>query len=395
MKILSVNAGSSSLKFQAYEMPEEKILIRGVFERIGIDGGFYTLKINGEKIEKKADMPTHDEAVKILVKELLERNIVKSLDEIESIGHRIVHGGAHYKESVIITEKVVKDIEDLSPLAPLHNPAHVMGIRACMKEIPNAIEVACFDTAFHQTIEEDRYLYAVPNEWYEKYDIRKYGFHGTSHKYVSERAAELLDKKYSNIIVCHLGNGGSVSAVRDGRCVDTSMGFTPNAGIVMGSRCGDIDYSIIPYLMKKTGMSIDEIDTILNKKSGMLAISEISSDFRDIEAKISVRDHKAILAHYLYVNSVVDYIAKYYVELGGADAICFTAGVGENSPHVRRMIVDRLSCLGLKLDRDKNEEMRFGKEGLITKEDSSVPCYVIPTDEEVMIARDTYNLSNQ
>ncbi len=395
MKILSVNAGSSSLKFQAYEMPEEKILIKGVFERIGIDGGFYTLKINGEKIEKKADMPTHDEAVKILVKELLERNIVKSLDEIEGIGHRIVHGGAHYKESVIITEKVVKDIEDLSPLAPLHNPAHVMGIRACMKEIPNAIEVACFDTAFHQTIEEDRYLYAVPNEWYEKYDIRKYGFHGTSHKYVSERAAELLDKKYSNIIVCHLGNGGSVSAVRDGRCVDTSMGFTPNAGIVMGSRCGDIDYSIIPYLMKKTGMSIDEIDTILNKKSGMLAISEISSDFRDIEAKISVRDHKAILAHYLYVNSVVDYIAKYYVELGGADAICFTAGVGENSPHVRRMIVDRLSCLGLKLDRDKNEEMRFGKEGLITKEDSSVPCYVIPTDEEVMIARDTYNLSNQ
>ena len=394
MKILSVNAGSSSLKFQAYEMPEEKILIKGVFERIGIDGGFYTLKINGEKIEKKADMATHDEAVKILVKELLERNIVKSLDEIEGIGHRIVHGGAHYKESVVITEKVVKDIEDLSPLAPLHNPAHVMGIRACMKEIPNAVEVACFDTAFHQTIEEDRYLYAVPNEWYEKYDIRKYGFHGMSHKYVSERAAELLDKKYSNIIVCHLGNGGSVSAVRDGRCVDTSMGFTPNAGIVMGSRCGDIDYSIIPYLMKKTGMSIDEIDTILNKKSGMLAISEISSDFRDIEAKISERDHKAILAHYLFVNSVVGYIAKYFVELGGADAICFTAGVGENSPHVRRMIIDRLSCLGLKLDRDKNEEMRLGKEGLITKEDSSVPCYVIPTDEEVMIARDTYDIAN-
>lgn len=395
MKILSVNAGSSSLKFQAYEMPEEKILIKGVFERIGIDGGFYTLKINGEKIEKKADMPSHDEAVKILVKELLERNVVKSLDEIEGIGHRIVHGGAHYKESVIIDEKVVKDIEDLSPLAPLHNPAHVMGIRACMKEIPSATEVACFDTAFHQTIEEDRYLYAVPNEWYEKYDIRKYGFHGTSHKYVSERAAEILDKKYSNIIVCHLGNGGSVSAVRDGRCVDTSMGFTPNAGIVMGSRCGDIDYSIIPYLMKKTGMSIEEIDKILNKKSGMLAISEISSDFRDIEAKISERDHKAILAHYLYVNSVVDYIARYYVELGGADAICFTAGVGENSPHVRRMIIDRLACLGLKLDREKNEEMRFGKEGIITKEDSSVPCYVIPTDEEVMIARDTYNLSNK
>ncbi len=391
MKVLSVNAGSSSLKFQMYEMPEEKVLISGVFERIGIDGSFYTIKYNGEKLKREVRLKTHVDAVEYLVEELIKNGVIKQLDEIKAIGHRIVHGGAKYNKSVIITDEVIKDIEDLIPLAPLHNKAHLMGIRAFIKEIPNALEVACFDTAFHQTIDEERYLYAVPNEWYTKYGIRKYGFHGMSHKYVSERLTDILDKKYSNIIVCHLGNGGSVSAVRDGRCVDTSMGFTPNAGIVMGSRSGDIDYSIIPYIMKNTGLSIEEVDTILNKKSGMLGISDISSDFRDIEAKISENDHKAKMAHYLFVNSVVSYIAKYYVELGGVDAIAFTAGVGENSAHVRRMILDRLACLGIKIDKELNEEMRFGKEGLITKEDSSVPCYVIPTDEEVMIARDSYS----
>lgn len=391
MKVLSVNAGSSSLKFQMYEMPEEKVLISGVFERIGIDGSFYTIKYNGEKLKREVKLKTHVDAVEYLVEELIKNGVIKQLDEIKAIGHRIVHGGAKYNKSVIITDEVIKDIEDLIPLAPLHNKAHLMGIRAFIKEIPNALEVACFDTAFHQTIDEERYLYAVPNEWYTKYGIRKYGFHGMSHKYVSERLTDILDKKYSNIIVCHLGNGGSVSAVRDGRCVDTSMGFTPNAGIVMGSRSGDIDYSIIPYIMKNTGLSIEEVDTILNKKSGMLGISDISSDFRDIEAKISENDHKAKMAHYLFVNSVVSYIAKYYVELGGVDAIAFTAGVGENSAHVRRMILDRLACLGIKIDKELNEEMRFGKEGLITKEDSSVPCYVIPTDEEVMIARDSYS----
>ena len=392
MKILSVNAGSSSLKFQAYEMPEEKVLMKGVFERIGIDNSFYTIKINGEKIKKEATLKNHEDAVKILAQELINYNVVKDLNEIEGVGHRIVHGGVKYSESVIATKEVIKDIEDLSSLAPLHNPAHVMGIKASIKEIPNAKQVVCFDTAFHQTIDEERYLYAVPYEWYEKYGIRKYGFHGMSHKYVSNRVREILDKKYCNVIVCHLGNGGSISAVRDGKCVDTSMGFTPNAGIVMGSRSGDIDYSIIPYIMKKTGKSIEEIDTILNKQSGMLGISGISSDFRDIEAKISEKDQKAIMAHYLFVNSVVSYIAKYYVELGGVDAIAFTAGVGENSPHVRNMVIKRLACLGVKLDKEKNEEMRFGKEGIITTESSSIPCYVIPTDEEVMIAKDTYNI---
>ena len=378
MKILSVNAGSSSLKFQMYEMPSEEVLISGTFERISLENSFYTIKINGEKIEKKADLPNHEVAVQILIKELLDNKVIASLDEIKGVGHRVVHGGSKYSNSVVITEEVLEDIKNFSDLAPLHNPANIMGIKAFMEVIPNAIEVACFDTAFHQTMREERFLYSVPYEWYKEYGIRKYGFHGMSHK-------------FCNIIVCHLGNGGSISAVRDGRCVDTTMGFTPNAGIVMGSRSGDIDYSIIPYMMKKTGKSIEEIDQELNKNSGMLGISGISSDFRDIDAKIAEKHSRSIMAHYLYVNSIVGYIAKYYVELGGVDAICFTAGVGENAPHVRRMIMDRLACLGIKVDRAKNDEIRFGKEGIISAEDSSVPCYVIPTNEEVMIARDTYS----
>lgn len=390
MKILSVNAGSSSLKFQMYEMPEENVLISGVFERIGLENSFYTIKLNGEKIKNEEPLPNHSVAVEFLIQELLKNKVIDSLDEIKGVGHRLVHGGDKYASSVIINDDVIKTVEELSDLAPLHNPANLMGVRAFMKEIPGAVQVGCFDTAFHQTMKEDRYLYAVPYEWYKNYGIRKYGFHGMSHRYVSERVNELLDKQYSNVIVCHLGNGGSISAVRDGRCVDTTMGFTPNAGIVMGSRSGDIDYSMIPYLMKKTGKSIEEIDNALNKKSGMLGISGVSSDFRDIDAAIAKKDKQSIMAHYLYVNSIVSYIARFYVELGGADAICFTAGVGENAPHVRRMVMDRLSCLGIKVDREANEEIRFGKEGIISTPDSSVPCYVIPTDEEVMIARDTY-----
>lgn len=390
MKILSVNAGSSSLKFQMYEMPEEEVLISGVFERIGLENSFYTIKINGEKIKKEANLKDHSVAVDILIKELVENKVIKSLDEIKGVGHRLVHGGDKYSSSVVIDDEVIKTVEELSDLAPLHNPANLMGVRAFMKAIPDALQVGCFDTAFHQTMKEDRYLYSVPYEWYTKYGVRKYGFHGMSHRYVSERVNELLDKEYSNVIVCHLGNGGSISAVRDGRCVDTTMGFTPNAGIVMGSRSGDIDYSMIPYIAKKTGMDITEIDQALNKKSGMLGISGISSDFRDIDDAIAKKNKQAIMAHYLYVNSIVGYIAKFYVELGGVDAICFTAGVGENAPHIRRMVIDRLSCLGIKIDRELNEQIRFGKEGIITTQDSSVPCYVIPTDEEVMIARDTY-----
>lgn len=392
MKVLSVNAGSSSLKFQMYEMPDEKVLISGVFERIGLDNSFYTLKINGEKIKKEADLKDHEVAVNIVINELLDNNIINSLDEIKGVGHRIVHGADKFSKSVVLTEEILKEIEEFNDLAPLHNPANIMGVRAFMKAIPTAVQVGCFDTAFHQTMREDRFLYAIPYEMYEKYGIRKYGFHGMSHRYVSERVSEILDKEFSNVIVCHLGNGGSISAIRDGHCVDTTMGFTPNAGIVMGSRSGDIDYSIIPYIMNKTGMSIEEVDNMLNKQSGMLGISGVSSDFRDIDAKIEEKHKRSIMAHYLYVNSIVGYIAKFYVELGGVDAICFTAGVGENAPHIRRMVLDRLSCLGIKVDREANDEIRFGKEGLITKEDSKVPCYVIPTDEEVIIARDTANL---
>lgn len=392
MKILSVNAGSSSLKFQMYEMPEETVLISGVFERIGLDSSFYTIKINGEKIKKDANLSSHEDAVNILIKELLENKVINSLDEIKGVGHRIVHGADKYSKSVVLNEEILKDIESFNELAPLHNPANISGVRAFMKEIPSAVQVGCFDTAFHQTLKEDRYRYAVPDEWYTKYGVRKYGFHGMSHKYVSERVMDLMDKDLANVIVCHIGNGGSISAVRDGKCIDTTMGFTPNAGIVMGSRSGDIDYGMIPYIMNKTGMSISEVDTMLNKNSGMLGISGVSSDFRDIDAKIGEKHKPSILAHHLYVNSIVGYIAKYYVELGGIDALCFTAGVGENAPHIRRMVIDRLNCLGLKIDKDKNEEMRFGKEGIISSNDSSALIYVIPTDEEVVIARDTYDL---
>lgn len=391
MKILSVNAGSSSLKFQAYEMPEEKILIKGRFERIGIDNSFYTIWIGEEKIKKEVELPNHKTAFKIVTEELINYGIVKDLNEIDAIGHRVVHGGDKYSDSVLVDDEVLKTIQDLSDLAPLHNPANLMGIKAASVAFPNAKQVACFDTAFHQTMKEENFIYAVPYKWYEKYGVRKYGFHGMSHRYVSNRAMELLGKDLGNIIVCHLGQGGSISAVRDGKCINTTMGFTPNAGTIMGSRSGSIDYSIIPYIMKKTGASIEEIDTILNKESGLLGISGISNDSRDIEEAIERKEKRAILANNAYVNSIVKYIAQYYVELGGADMICFTAGVGENGTHVRKMILDRLSCLGIKCDEEENNKHR-GEEALISTPDSSVKCYVIPTDEEVMIARDTYNL---
>ena len=392
MKVLSINAGSSTLKFQMYEMPEEKVLISGNFERIGIDNSFYTLKINGEKIKKVANVKDHGVAVQTLMDDLLENKIIESLDEIKGVGHRIVHGADKFSKSVILIEEVLKEIEKFNDLAPLHNPANIMGVRAFMKAIPNAVQVGCFDTAFHQTMEENRFLYAIPYEMYEKYGIRKYGFHGMSHRYVSEKINSILGKESSNLIVCHLGNGGSITAVKDGHSIDTTMGFTPNAGIVMGSRSGDIDYTIIPYIMKKANMSFEEVDNMLNKQSGMLGISGVSSDSRDLEESIKEGYKRSITAYNLYVNSIVGYIAKFYVELGGVDAICFTAGIGENAPFARELILDKLSCLGIKIDKEVNDVTRLGKEGLITKEDSSIPCYVIPTDEELMIARDTANL---
>ena len=391
MKILSVNAGSSSLKFTLFEMPEEKELISGVFERIGIDSSFYTIKFNGEKIKKEVELKDHKAAFELLVKELIDNKIVESLEEIKGIGHRIVQGGAYFDKTVLATEDNISIVEKLSSLAPLHNPAAVVGIRAAQSVFSNATQTLVFDTAFHQTMEEEVYLYPVPYEWYTKYAVRRYGAHGTSHKYVSMRANELLGNEEARLITCHIGNGASISAVKAGKCVETSMGLTPNAGLMMGTRCGDIDATILPYIMEETGLTPKEMDTALNKQSGLLGISGVSSDSRDIEDGIKAGDERCILAQKMYVKRIVDFIAKYYVELGGCDAIIFTAGVGENSISTRMEVMEKLACLGVKPDIERNNVR--GKETLISADNSKIPVYIIPTNEELMIATDTYNLA--
>ena len=388
MKILAVNAGSSSLKFQLYEMPEEKVLISGVFERIGIDNSFYTIKLNGEKVRKDVELSNHSVAVGFLAKELLENNIVDSLEEIKGVGHRIVQGADKFDKTVVIDDMVEGIISDLSSLAPLHNPAAVVGIKAFREFMPNAVHTAVFDTAFHQTMSEENYLYAVPYEWYTDYKVRRYGAHGTSHKYVAFRMNEILGRMNTKLITCHIGNGASISAVLDGKCINTSMGLTPNAGLIMGSRSGDIDATIVPYIMEKAKLNTKEIDNALNKKSGLLGISGVSSDSRDIEEGINKGNDRCLLAQKMYVRRIIDYIAKYYVEMGGADAIIFTAGVGENSANTRHQILDGLKVLGVEIDEEANKTR--GEEIRITTDNSKIPCFVIPTDEEVMIARDTY-----
>ena len=390
MKVLAVNAGSSSLKFQMYEMPEEKVLISGVFERIGIENSFYTIKLNGENIRKDVELANHSVAVGFLTKELLENNIVDSLEEIKGVGHRIVQGADKFDRTVIINGMVEDAIDELSALAPLHNPAALVGIKAFKEFMPNAVHTAVFDTAFHQTMPEEAFMYALPYEWYTEYGVRKYGAHGTSHKYVSRRINEILGREDTKIIVCHLGNGGSVSAVLNGKCIDTSMGFTPNAGVIMGSRCGDTDISILPYVMNITKMSAKEMDTVINKKSGLLGISGVSSDARDVEDGAKDGNKRCALALKMYNRRVIEYIAKYYVLLGGCDAICFTAGIGENAIGTREEIMKGLEVLGVKVDEERNNVR--GCEALLTKDSSKIPCYLIPTNEEVMIARDTYNL---
>lgn len=390
MKILSVNAGSSSLKFTLFEMPEEKELISGYFEKIGLKDSFYSIKLNGEKIKKEADLKNHKFAFELLVKELIDNKIVNSLEEIEGIGHRIVQGGSYFDKSVLATDENVDIVSNLSSLAPLHNPAAVVGIKAAKEVFKNAQETLVFDTAFHQTMEEEVYLYPVPYEWYTKYQVRRYGAHGTSHKYISMKANEILGKEETKLITCHIGSGASIAAVKNGKCVETSMGMTPNAGIMMGTRCGDIDATILPYMMESTGMSPQEIDTALNKESGLLGISGVSSDSRDIEDGINNGDERCILAQKMYVKRVVDFIAKYYVLLGGCDAIIFTAGVGENSIATRMQIMERLAVLGVKPDEERNNVR--GEVALVTTDASKIPVYVIPTNEELMIAIDTYNL---
>lgn len=392
MKILSVNAGSSTLKFKVFEMPQEKVLTSGSFERIGIPGGFYNFKLNGEKIKKEVNLENHTTAFKILMDELINLKVVLSYDEISGVGHRVVQGADHYDRSVVITDEILNDIESLSSLAPLHNPAAVLGMKAAMNVVPNATHVAVFDTAFHQSMKKENYLYALPMEWYTKYKVRRYGAHGTSHKYVSEYMSKLLGRNDLKLIICHIGSGASISAVKNGECVNTSMGFTPNAGLIMGTRCGDIDATILLYMQEKLNLSASELNTILNKQSGVLALSEQFSDMRDIYDHVKLNEEKSVLALNMFVKRIVDYIAKYYFELEGCDAIVFTAGVGENGAFERAKILEKLAFLGVKVDDEVNNSIASYHdihEGVITTKDSTIEAYVIPTDEEVMIARDT------
>lgn len=393
MKIMSINAGSSSLKFSLFDMATEEVLISGLFERIGIEGSGYTLKYKGDKIKVETELPDHSVAVKILLEKLMELQVISTLEEIEGVGHRIVHGGDKYTKSVMVTDEVIDDIIRFSDFAPLHNPAHAICIKAFKEVLPKTPMVVVFDTAFHQTIEKARYLYPVPYHWYEEYHVRKYGAHGTSHRYIATKLAEELKNENLNIISCHLGNGGSITAISNGKCVDTSMGFTPHAGIMMGTRSGDIDVSIVPYVMEKEGKSASEIMNDLNKKSGFLGVSEFSSDSRDIEEGIKQGNEKCILAEEMFVNSVVKYIAQYYVLLGHVDAICFTAGIGENSVDTRLQIIEKLAPLGIKIDVEKNNVR--GKFAKINSDDSVVEIYVIPTNEELMIAKDTMDIINR
>lgn len=390
MKIMSINAGSSSLKFSLFEMNTKECIASGYFERVGLDGSFYTIKYNGDKIREEVAMPNHTVAVEVLLERLISIGIISSLDEIDGIGHRLVHGGDKYKTSVMITDEVVEDLRKYSDLAPLHNPANILGIEAVRKALPNVPMVGVFDTAFHQTMEKKEYIYPVPYEWYTNYGVRKYGFHGTSHCYISKQIPRILGRDTYKAIICHLGSGGSISAIKDGKCVDTTMGFTPLAGIMMGTRSGDIDSSIIPYIMNKCDMTVEEVMNDLNKKSGFLGISGVGSDFRDIYAGVVAGNERCKLAFDKYVKTVVNYIAQYYVELGGCDILCFTAGLGENASEARLSIMEKLACLGVKVDLEKNQIR--GEEVKLTTDDSSIICYSIPTNEELMIALDTLSL---
>lgn len=392
MKIMAVNAGSSSLKFQLLQMPEEHVLVSGVVERIGLKDSIYSMKYDGERFKEISNIPTHNDAVQMLLKRLIDKGIVTSLDDIEGVGHRVVHGGEKFSDSVLITDEVIQAIEDVSDLAPLHNPANLTGIKAFSDALPNVPAVAVFDTAFHQTMEPVSYMYSVPYEWYTKYGVRKYGFHGTSHKYVSLRAAAMLGKKPEevSIIVCHIGNGASLCAVKNGKSMDTSMGFTPLAGIPMGTRSGDIDPAIVQYISEKEQKSLDEVINELNKKSGYLGLSGLSSDSRDLWEAVERGDKKSILAVEKQAKMIVDYIGAYFLSLNGCDAICFTAGIGENASETRKLVVDRLSALGVELDYEKN--LTRGTETVISKDTSKIKILLIPTNEEVMIARDTLRL---
>lgn len=393
MKILVINCGSSSLKYQLIDMKNEAVLVKGLAERIGIDGSILTHKRpNAEPVVIEKPMANHEIAIQMVLDALRDKEygVIASLDEISAVGHRVVHGGDKFSKSVVIDASVIEGIRECIPLGPLHNPANLMGIEACQKLMPTVKQVAVFDTAFHQTMPDTAYMYALPYEYYNKYKLRRYGFHGTSHRFVSLKAAEMLGTKNFKLITCHLGNGASLAAIKDGKCIDTSMGLTPLEGLIMGTRCGDMDPAIVTFLMEKEGLSATKMDSLMNKKSGMLGISGISSDFRDIEAEADKGNTQAALSLEMFAYRVRKYIGAYATSLGGVDAIVFTAGVGENSDTMRASICKGLDFLGVKLDTEKNKKR--GEARFIEATDSKVKIMVIPTNEELMIAKDTLEL---
>ncbi|KEP26685.1 MULTISPECIES: acetate kinase [Bacillus] len=392
-KIIAINAGSSSLKFQLFNMPEETVLTKGLVERIGMDNSIFTISVDGEKKTEITDIPDHAVAVKMLLEKLTEFNIIKDFSEIDGVGHRVVHGGEKFSDSVLLTDEVINEIDQLSELAPLHNPANVVGIKAFKQILPDVPAIAVFDTAFHQTMPEQSYLYSLPYDYYKNFGIRKYGFHGTSHKFVTERASELLGRPLEELrlISCHLGNGASIAAVEGGKSIDTSMGFTPLAGVAMGTRSGNIDPALIPFIMEKTGHTAEEVLSTLNKKSGLLGVSGLSSDLRDIEEATEEGNDRAEVALDIFASRIHKYIGSYAARMNGVDAIIFTAGIGENSSEVRARVLRGLEFMGVYWDPSLNN-MR-GEEAFISYPHSPVKVIVIPTNEEVMIARDVMRLA--
>lgn len=394
MKILVLNSGSSSLKYQVIDTNTGEMLVKGNYERVGQAGAFLTHKVNGEKHKFEHPAKNHEKAIKFVMERLTSEayGIFKSLDELDAVGHRVVHGGEKFKDAVLITEEVIKEIEATEELAPLHNPAAVLGINACKKVLPNKPMVAVFDTAFHQTISKEKYIYPIPYEYYEKYHVRKYGFHGTSHQYVANRVAELLNKdiKDLKIVNCHLGQGASVCAIKNGQSVETSMGLTPLGGIPMGTRSGDLDPSVVTFIMKKEGLTPDQAENILNKKSGLQAISGLVPDFREIELASYGESESAAIAIEKFKYEIASYIAKYAIAMNGVDYIVFTGGIGENQINIRKGICEKLEFMGVKVDVDANN-MR-GEEKEISTPDSKIKVYVIPTNEELMIAKETERL---
>ena len=398
-KFLIINAGSSSLKFSLYNMPETKEIVNGYIEKIGNQDSFYTLKYNGQKAEKSKVIMNHTEAVQTMLEELLENQFISDVNDIKGIGHRVLHGGEFYAESVIIDEEVLNNIKALTKLGPLHHPGEIAGIESMQNVMPNVPQVAVFDTAFHQTMPKENYLYAVPYSWYEENGVRKYGFHGTSHKYITETMKQYFNKEDVNLIICHIGSGASMCCVKDGKCYNTTMGLTPLAGLVKGTRRGTIDSTILAYICKERNLSVEEVTNILNKQSGLLGIAG-KNDFRDLENLANNGDEKAKLAIKMLRNSIIKFIAQYYIELNGnVDAIVFTAGIGENAMTLRSDIVNSISnAMNIKLDKDANDNIARFKEqqsGVISTPDSKIKVMVVPTNEEYMILKDTFDLSQQ